>query len=159
MSYGFSQFSLSHMPGLHPVVIRFLYELIKTDDFRLLCGPRTTTEQWRAYREQNSTLKPPKGKHLIQPDGYAYAVDIEPWVNGKAVDTSAKGFGVSQAGQFGYFLRQAYIVAKRVCSEYDKETGEEFKARFGINWDMDQEILTDQDLDDWFHIEFIREAF
>ncbi|KKL63600.1 hypothetical protein LCGC14_2173520, partial [marine sediment metagenome] len=31
--------------------------------------------------------------------------------------------------------------------------GSGYQLRFGINWDRDAEILTDQKFDDWFHIE------
>ena len=80
---------------------------------------------------------------------YSYAADLVPWIKGKALVTTEGGFGPDQRAQFAYFLGLAKMTAEEVLWG----TGWEF--RLGINWDMDDEILTDQSFDDWFHVELV----
>ena len=154
--YHYSKHSMKQRATLHTVAQLGLDFTLIRHDFKIIQGGRTDEQQWAYYNKGTSTLHPPQGKHLIQPDGFAYAADVHPYVNGKPVDTSATGFRVQQAGQFGYFLAILEQECKDACDDWYGRNGDQFDVRLGANWDMDAELLTDQSFDDWFHIEWIR---
>lgn len=156
MTYRYSAESMANLSGLHPILIRSGRKLLETDDHKVIDGVRTRRRQWELYNEGASTVPPgPKAKHLRRDDGFGHAMDIVPFVDGKPVDTSAFGFGVEQAGQFAWMLRKLYDIMVEECARWERETGQKFNPRLGINWDMDHVILTDQGFDDWFHVEIM----
>ena len=126
--------------------------VLDVHDFKVLQGGRSWDEQQAAFDGGYSTLAPPKGKHLIQPDGCSYAADIVPFVRGKQIATGKLSFGPTQQAQFAYFLG----VVKTIADQY-LITRPEYGLRLGINWDEDDVILADQDFDDWFHVELVKE--
>ena len=94
---------------------------------------------------------------MIQPDGYAYAADLEPYINGKPIATDPESFKGVQMAQFAFFLGILKETADRYLNDYYHQTNQRFVMRLGINWDQDAEILSDQDFDDWYHVELVRE--
>jgi len=155
-NYRFGTHSRRQLATLHPSFQAVLHEVLETDDFAIDQGGRTEAQQWEYYNAGTSQLHPPDGKHLIQPDGWAYAADLCPWINGHRLATDAESFGPYQMAQFAWFLRRVEQVGEYLLRAQALVTGEHFHLRFGINWDGDAEILTDQKFQDWFHVEMVR---
>lgn len=157
MKYRYGKHSQKELRPVHPWLGKIAYKTLETDDHKVLTGGRSVKKQQAVFDSGHSKLAPPKGKHLIQPDGFAYAIDVVPYIKGKPLATDAKNFGSAQQAQFAWFLRKFYENGKEILAEVNKDLPKEkqWALRFGNNWNMDSEILTDQDFDDWFHIELI----
>jgi len=155
----FSVHSETQLSTLHPHLREILRNVIVSDDFRVDQGGRTEAEQRKLYEEGRTTLLPPKGRHLIQPDGYAYAADLWPYVNGKRVvvkDKCETADDVAAYCQFAWLMRRVKDEGITYFFAHENITGERWKLRFGIDWDGDGEILTDQTFDDFPHVELVR---
>lgn len=106
-------------------------------DASVIQGRRPKAEQNRYFLLGKSRDKWPNGKHnVVKPDDLAEAADIAPYVNG-AVSWNWKHCLV-WAG-----LMLAAAVEEGV------------KIRWGGNWDMDGEPVTDQEFQDLVHFEMI----
>jgi len=84
MTFVLGTASRREMQGLHPFLIELAEEAIRItpQDFTVFDGLRTEAEQ-RALvaRGASQTLT---SKHRRQPDGFGHAVDLVPWINGRA---------------------------------------------------------------------------
>ena len=156
MSYKYGKKSRKHWLTLHPWLRLVLLKTLARHDHSIDQGGRTREQQLAYFNAGTSTLKPPKGKHLLRVDPskefmgmWALAADVTPFINGVRLATRGRKFGPAQQAQFGYFLGILKEVADRTLAE----TG--WEIRLGVNWDMDAEILTDQKFDDWFHVELV----
>lgn len=90
----FSQRSLSNLVGVHPDLVTIMHESIKETpiDFTITEGVRTAKRQRELYA-QGRTLPGnivtyadgwvKKSNHQPKSDGYGYAVDLYPCINGK----------------------------------------------------------------------------
>lgn len=141
---------------LHPWLQLIFLKLLARHDHSIDQGGRTEQEQWDAYNRKASTLHPPDGKHLLREDPsgefpglWSLAADVTPWINGVRLATRGAQFNYARRSQFAYFLGVLKEVADGVLRDISWEV------RLGINWDMDAEILSDQDFDDWFHVELV----
>ncbi len=103
-------------------------------DFTVVEGHRTKEKQNKYFDEGKSRIKWPDGKHNTLPSD---AADIAPYINGKI--SWEKIHCVHLAG---------IIVAVGAMLGY--------KVRWGGNWDMDYEPVTDQDFQDLVHFEIKR---
>lgn len=84
MSYRLGTNSLKELQGVHPQMILVVTHAIAltTQDFTVYDGARTLREQQEyVKRGVSKTLK---SRHLVQKDGFGHAVDLVPWINGKA---------------------------------------------------------------------------
>jgi len=116
-------------PDLRTIADKVLsYNLM---DCMIDCSYRNDSEQDRLYAIHRSKVKWPKSKHNQLP---SLAMDLVPIINGKA--SWNKLHCCFLAG-----LVQA--TAKEL----------EVKLRWGGNWDMDHEPITDQDFQDLAHFE------
>jgi peptidoglycan L-alanyl-D-glutamate endopeptidase CwlK len=82
-NYQFGVRSLNKLRGVHPNLVACvtlaLYRYTPLD-FAVIDGVRTIEQQKHLVAAGRSwTLN---SKHLVQPDGYAHAVDLAPWVKG-----------------------------------------------------------------------------
>lgn len=84
MAFYFSQRSRDNMEGLHPDMIRVLERGLELSpyDFGVDESLRTKKKQEIMYRTGKSQTM--DSLHLMQPDGYAHAVDLYVFVNGEA---------------------------------------------------------------------------
>lgn len=95
----FGQRSLDSLKGVHPLLCEVMHEAIKNSpyDFTITEGVRTVQRQQELYAQGRT--KPGaivtnvdgvkvKSNHQPKADGYGYAVDIYPYLNGK-VDVNA----------------------------------------------------------------------
>ena len=100
-------------------------------DFSVIEGYRPEQLQNQYYFEGKSRVKFPNGKHNQQP---SKAVDIAPFVNGKV----------------SWNKLHCCVLAGIILA-----TGATLgtKLRWGGNWDMDLEPITDQEFQDLLHFE------
>lgn len=89
----FSKRSLDNLIGVHPDLIRLMKEAVKDTpvDFTIVQGVRTAAEQKALYAKGRTAPGPKvtnldgyrkKSNHQPKDDGYGYAVDLYPFVNG-----------------------------------------------------------------------------
>lgn len=96
----FGKRSLDSLKGVHPDLVQVMTEAIKYSpiDFTIVIGVRTTQEQQSLYAQGRT--KPGaivtkadgvknKSNHQVKEDGYGYAVDLYPFVDG-SVDPNDK---------------------------------------------------------------------
>lgn len=100
-------------------------------DMTVTEGHRNEEDQNRYFNEEKSRVKYPNSKHNSNP---SKAVDIAPYVNGK----------------LSYDQRHCCHMAGIILG-IAASLG--VKLRWGGNWDMDGEPVTDQDFQDLVHFE------
>lgn len=106
-------------------------------DFSVVEGTRSKGEQNRYFSLGKSKLKWPNSKHnIINPKDKSKAGDVVPYVNSK----------------LSYDVRHCCYLAGIIIAT-GKSLGIEI--RWGGNWDMDGEPITDQDFQDLVHYEVI----
>ena len=110
-------------------------------DFGVAEGHRSIEDQQKYFKEGKSKIDgvTKKSKHNLSP---SQAVDVYAFVNGKA----------------SWDKNHLCIIAGVIlaCAEYLRQTGEiNKKIRWGGNWDMDGEIISDQTFQDLPHFELI----
>jgi len=108
-------------------------------DISIIEGVRVKEEQNRFYymRPQKSKVKWPYSKHnIINPKDKSLAFDAGPFINGKV------------SYNFNHCCYLAGIIIALSAS-----LG--IKLRWGGNWDMDGEPITDQDFQDLIHYEIV----
>lgn len=84
MTYRLSSKSLANLKGVHPdlvKVVKLAITLTKAD-FTVFEGVRTAAQQ--AVYVRRGVSQTMNGKHLIQPSGFGHAVDLVPFVAGRA---------------------------------------------------------------------------
>ncbi len=103
-------------------------------DFSIIEGHRDGARQNRYFDLGKSRVKFPDGKHNKMP---AEAIDAVPWINGK----------------LSYNKLHCCVLAGIILTCAKKL---DVKLRWGGNWDMDSEPITDQDFLDLVHFEIIK---
>lgn len=104
-------------------------------DFTIIEGVRSRAKQDRLYELGNSKVRWPDSKHNVKEENdLARAVDLAPFVNGKV----------------SWKIEHCLVLAGLVLGA-GKELGVDI--RWGGNWDMDGEVMTDQWFDDLGHFE------
>ena len=68
---------MGHLEGVQPILVDWCLELVTIMDNSVACGVRDLTTQAEYVRIGAS--KTMDSKHLIQHDGYAWAVDLAPY--------------------------------------------------------------------------------
>lgn len=124
MPYYLGARSRAELLDVHPRLVEVVERaiVITECDFCVLDGMRNYYEQCQLVEKGASTTL--HSKHLCQPDGYAHAVDLVPWINGRA------------RWEWG----PIYVVARAV-QHVAKELG--VALRWGGVWDRDLAELDD----------------
>lgn len=136
----FSQRSLSNLSTCHPDLQTLFNEVIKTFDCIVTEGHRGKEAQDKAYREGNSKVQFPNGKHNKSPSLAADVYPYEPKIN---VD-------FSDNQRFHYFAGYVMGIAQKL-----KEEGKiTHTVRWGGDWDMDTQIK-DEKFRDTGHFELM----
>jgi len=107
-------------------------------DISVTQGARGKEEQNKCFLEKKSKCEWPDSKHNCENDKKSLAIDAAPYVNGK----------------ISYDHRHCCFLAGVIRTV---ATGIGHKIRWGGNWDMDGEPMTDQDFQDLLHYEIIEE--
>lgn len=92
--YKFSQRSLDNLKGIHPKLVALLKESIKYSpvDFTITDGVRSSYQQHLLYQKGRTLAGDivthcdgitKKSNHQPRADGYGYAVDLYPFINGQ----------------------------------------------------------------------------
>jgi peptidoglycan L-alanyl-D-glutamate endopeptidase CwlK len=83
--YKFSQRSERNLQGVHPRLVDVVRLALTMSgvDFTVVEGVRALAKQ-REYVKKGAS-QTMRSKHLVQADGFGHAVDLYPWVGGKAI--------------------------------------------------------------------------
>ena len=150
--YQFGKSSQERLDTCHPDLRLILSEAIKVSpvDFGISEGVRSVQKQLDYFLHGKSRLDPrnpeqaKKAKHLPGPDGLSTAADFYAYVPGRN----------DLAYDFNHLSLVAGVVlstAKRLKNEGKVTHG----IRWGGNWDMDGQIITDQTFNDLPHVELV----
>ena len=124
----YSVSSLRKLATCHEDIKKIFKEVVKHYDCTILCGHRNKEDQEKAYKDGNSKVRFPHGRHNKQPSN---AVDVAPypidWDDRDRFHLFA-GFVLGISSQLG------------------------IKVRWGGDWDMDKD-LKDNEFDDLVHFE------
>ena len=142
-----SKNSMAAIEGIHPHLKQILNGVLIDHDCAVLSGLRSLEEEQENEKKGVSWIDPVKSKHLKQVDGFAWAVDVVPCFNHQRLITTKTGFGLREAGLFGFFLAKVDEEARRYFAGQRLINREKWHLRFGMFW-------TPQD---WFHIELVQE--
>jgi len=111
-------------------------EVIKIVDCTIVEGYRPIWKQNLYFRKGTSRVKFPNSKHNVMPSN---AVDVVPFINGQA----------------SYHYWHCIYFAGYVKAAADRLG---INLRWGGNWDLDLEVMTDQDFQDLAHYEYVEEV-
>lgn len=131
----FGNRSRQQLATCHKDIKRIMDVAIALDimDFSIIEGHRNKEDQNKYYRTGRSKVKYPHGKHNEMPSS---GVDVAPFINGKI------------SWEKVHCIALAYIIltVARMMG---------VNLRWGGNWDMDYEPITDQDFQDLVHFEIV----
>jgi peptidoglycan L-alanyl-D-glutamate endopeptidase CwlK len=137
--YKFGMNSLNHRKQVINPLVRIVDRALAYGimDFSLIESIRSKEKQNKYFMDGRSKLPWPKGNHNVEHEGeLAKALDIVPCINGKLSWKRVHCLTLS-----GIILAAA--------------VEEGIKLRWGGNWDMDGEPITDQDYQDLVHYEVV----
>lgn len=138
MSYFYGTVSMSRLASVHPDMQAVMKDALDVAvlDISIIEGHRNKARQNRFYNMNppKSKKKWPEGKHNTVPSD---AVDAAPYINGKA----------------SYNKMHCCILAGIILACAARRG---IKIRWGGNWDMDSEPITDQDFQDLVHYERVK---
>jgi len=140
--YYFSEKSQKILNTCHKDLIILFYEVIEHRDCTIVCGHRNKEEQDNVYNKRLSNLKYPNSKHNSTP---SLAVDVVPYINGKAI------FGNTQEekNQMVYFAGFVLGISEKLF-----DTGAiSHKIRWGGDWNRDFQF--NEKFIDYPHFELI----
>lgn len=133
----FSSTSLERLEGVHPVLVDLCFKILQYHDCTVIYGKRTLAEQAELYAK--GATKTMNSWHLVQPDGFAYAVDLAPY----PIDWD-------HTKRFYYFAGLMVALARETLPAG-------YYLRWGGNWDRDED-LDDQTFMDLVHFELRRDV-
>lgn len=135
MKFKFGKTSQMKLYTVHPDLEIIMGDALDTGimDFSIIEGHRRQVEQNKYYDLGKSRVKFPDGKHNKIP---SKAVDAAPFINGKVS-----------------WNRLHCCVLAGIILACAAKRG--IKLRWGGNWDMDGEPITDQDFQDLVHFELV----
>lgn len=133
MNFYFGKGSIGKLHGLTYKLQEVARETLELGimDFSIVCGFRGEAEQNQFFEEGKSKVQWPNSRHN---KWKAEAMDLVPWINKKS----------------SYDKRHCCVLAGLVLA-VAKLKG--ISLRWGGNWDMDSEPITDQDFQDLVHFE------
>ena len=132
----FSKASMDRLKTCHINLQYILLEAIEYYDFTIIEGHRPKEKQNEAYNNGKSKLQWPNSKHNVFP---SLAVDIAPYYH------EPPHIRWDRLYEFVYLHGIVRGLAARRC----------ITVRSGINWDMDDLLISDQGFNDFPHIEMI----
>lgn len=105
MANKFSNRSLENLKGVHPDMVRLMHAAIENCpvDFTITEGVRTAQRQQELYAQGRSTIGPKvtnidgingRSNHQVKDDGYGYAVDLYPYIDGSVRVDDTESLGI-----------------------------------------------------------------
>ena len=145
----FGRISKERLAGVHPLLIKCAFSVVKVFDISIAMGVRTTEEQQALYAIGRTTEldRSPvtncdginkKSKHQIKADGLSHAIDVNPY----PIDFNNK--------ERYYLMWGLFLGVSQSILEHS-----DYKLRWGGDWDGDNEF-DDQTFIDLPHIELIK---
>ena len=128
--------SMRNRYTLHESLIGVLDEAILYYDFTILCGHRSKDKQDEAFNNKRSMVEWPNSKHNTFP---SLAVDVAPYY--------------AQPPHIRWNRLYEFVYLHGLIIGLAARRG--ITLRSGQNWDMDDELITDQGFNDFPHIELV----
>jgi len=141
MSFKFGRASRQRLETVHPLLRQIIKNVLKMQvmDMTVMYGVREKEAQNEMFKKGLSKKQWPNSKHNILKDWHkSLAADVGPFINGKISRIYTQCSYLA-----GYMMGEAYNIG--------------VKMRWGGDWDMDGEAITDQDFQDLYHYEIILE--
>lgn len=132
----FGKTSKRKLATCHQKLQDLFNEVIKVSNCSITDGHREEERQNLYYAQGKSRVKWPNSKHNKPA---SLAVDAPPYVNGK-ISWDIRHCIYHAGVVLGIAARMGIVI------------------RWGGNWDMDEEVMTDQDFQDLVHFELINET-
>lgn len=132
----FGKISRERLDTCDPRLVRLFDIVVERFDCAVLEGRRSRERQDQLYAEGKSRLKWPEGKHCAEAPALSCAVDVAPFIRGKA-----------SYNQHHCIYFAGYVIATAEAMG--------LKIRWGGDWDGDKEPITDQDFQDLVHFELV----
>lgn len=162
MAFSFSAHSIAQRATLHKHLQELFDRLLEVHDFRIEEGARTAQRQQDLFDQKATQQQGFVGgvaqvfNHMIREDGSAWAADIYPYINGRKINVRGVGIIPADTAKFARFLGILEGLAFDYFRGLTAMTNEKWGLTLGINWDRDAEILTDQQFQDWPHVQLVR---
>lgn len=136
LKFIYGKTSMDNLDTAHPNIQIIMHDALSTGimDIAVIECHRGSVKQNRFYDLGKSKVRWPNGKHNKIPSN---AVDATPFVKGKA----------------SWNKLHCCVLAGIILACAAKRG---IKIRWGGNWDMDSEPITDQDFQDLVHYELVR---
>jgi len=133
LKFIYGKSSMAYLDMAHPDLQIVMHDALGTDilDISIIDSHRNEAKQNRLYDLKKSKVRWPNGKHNKMPSD---AVDAAPFINGKV----------------SWNKMHCCVLAGIILTCAAKRG---IKIRWGGNWDMDNEPITDQDFQDLVHFE------
>jgi peptidoglycan L-alanyl-D-glutamate endopeptidase CwlK len=128
--------SLNNLHTCHDYIQRVALEVIQFYDHSIICGHRNKHAQNEAFANGKSTKRWPESEHNVFP---SIAVDVAPWWD--------------EVPHIRWDRKYEFILLAGIYIGVGRSLGIEL--RWGGNWDMDQELITDQRFIDLPHLELV----
>ena len=120
----FSQSSAEKLSTCHTDLQVLFKEVIKGYDCTVLCGHRGEEDQNKAFKDGNSKLQWPNGKHNTSP---SLAVDVAPY------ERTGVDYGKLQSADFSGYV-------KGIADMLFREGKMDHQIRRGADWDGDNNV-------------------
>lgn len=167
MTYKYGAHSVGQRATLHPHLQNIFDSVLDMHDFRIEIGARTAQQQQDAFTGNPQTSKLPgfvDGKEADfphkprGPEHRSWAVDVWPYVDGKRLDANIFGKDSWETGRWTYFVGLVEAISRDYFRTVFLQTNEQFRLRWGGNWNRDAKILDDSDrrFVDAYHFEMER---
>jgi hypothetical protein len=131
--YNFSTMSKERLNTCHEDLQTLFRTVIKHVDCSVVGGWRSKDQQNEYFDKGKSKVKYPNGKHNSLP---SVAVDVAPFLNGKI------SWDMKNCLYFAGIVMGIALMLN-------------IKVRWGGDWDMDNEAMTDQKFQDLVHFELV----
>lgn len=151
LSYSLDTASAAKLRQLHPHLQTALERVLNRYPFRIEWAYRSPAKQSEVAAAGNSQVTGDKDyPHMARPDG-VQAVDLRPITSRGPIDWSVDDPNIAVA--WAWFMSFAFHEVESYVNTI--EPGK-WDVVSGLNWDGDLDIATDQNFDDYGHIEIKR---
>ena len=164
--FHFGAESLRQQATCHPFLRDIGDLVLRRHDFKWVEGLRSPERQHACFTAVPRTSQQPgfnadgtmaNYPHRKRADGWCWAADWYPLLNGRLIDARRTGVNPVETAQFARFLGIVESEARAYFAARQRRLGDaKWALRLGVDWDMDGEILSDQTFHDWPHVELVR---
>ena len=151
MPHSLDTVSAKKLKELHPHLQAGLERVLHKYPFQIVWALRSPAKQAEVAAAGNSKIDGTGGyPHMARPDG-VQAVDLRPITSKGPIDWNVADPNIAVA--WAWFMSYAF---HEIQAYVDTVEPGKWKTVSGLNWDGDLDVATDQNFDDYGHIEIKR---